>query len=161
MVQVLLDAGASRAAVDLAKMTPLHHACLANAESCVSRLIQGNEVCIDAKDISGCTPLIYCLNNKNSGLEKVRETHTTCTHRHTYIHHSPTHTAVSVSWCLSYRRFGRRLLYVLLSHTPKDLTSSINNSTLPLSLSLSRLCLCYYVLSLCYQSRVCILHTYA
>lgn len=72
MVKYLLEAGANKSAVDLAKMTPLHHACLANADGCVRQLLEGSKVCVDAKDISGCTPLIYCLNNKNNSLEKVR-----------------------------------------------------------------------------------------
>ena len=28
---------------------------------------------VNARDISGCTPLLYCLNNKNRVLEKVSE----------------------------------------------------------------------------------------
>ena len=72
MVKFLLEAGANKTAVDLAKMTPLHHACMANAEGCVRKLLEGNNIPVDAKDISGCTPLIYCLNNKNRILEKVR-----------------------------------------------------------------------------------------
>ncbi len=71
MVKFLLEVGANKAAVDLAKMTPLHHACMANADSCVRVLLDGNNVSVHAKDISGCTPLIYCLNNKNASLEKV------------------------------------------------------------------------------------------
>ncbi len=71
MVTFLLENGANKTAVDLAKMTPLHHACMASADSCVRVLLEGNNVAVDAKDISGCTPLIYCLNNKNESLEKV------------------------------------------------------------------------------------------
>ncbi len=71
MVRFLLEKGANKTAVDQAKMTPLHHACMTNADSCARVLLEGNNVAVDAKDISGCTPLIYCLNNKNKILEKV------------------------------------------------------------------------------------------
>ena len=64
-------------AIDLAKMTPLHHACMHANETCVRLLLgrykgkEGVQEWIDARDISGCTPLLYCLNNKNRVLEKV------------------------------------------------------------------------------------------
>ena len=82
VVKLLLEAGAQKSCLDLARMTALHHACSQP---------QGNEVCVklllgeekpgkgeesqnwvNARDISGCTPLLYCLNNKNRVLEKVR-----------------------------------------------------------------------------------------
>ncbi len=31
----------------------------------------GAQDCVNARDISGCTPLLYCLNSKNRVLEKV------------------------------------------------------------------------------------------
>ena len=72
LVKTFLEAGASPSAVDLAGMTPLHHACLSNADKCARLLLEaGNSACVDAKDISGCTPLLYCLNNKNRSMEKV------------------------------------------------------------------------------------------
>lgn len=52
-------------------MTALHHACMANATSCVQELLQDPTTVVDSQDISGCTPLLYCLKNKNKDLEKV------------------------------------------------------------------------------------------
>lgn len=87
VMKILLEAGAHKSALDQTKMTPLHHACVnvsrAN-ETCVRLLLgekpsasAGNEVeerqnWVNARDISGCTPLLYCLNNKNRVLEKVQ-----------------------------------------------------------------------------------------
>lgn len=84
MVRLLLEAGAQKSNLDQAKMTPLHHACMhasRASETCV-RLLLGEKVSteeeeeegqnwVNARDISGCTPLLYCLNNKNRVLEKV------------------------------------------------------------------------------------------
>lgn len=76
-MKILLEAGAHKSVLDLAKMTPLHHACVhaSNAsEACVQLLLgeEGEEQeWVNARDISGCTPLLYCLNNKNRTLEKV------------------------------------------------------------------------------------------
>lgn len=90
VMKVLLEAGAQKSALDQTKMTPLHHACIhasrAN-EACVRLLLGekpsaavGNEVeerhdWLNARDISGCTPLLYCLNNKNRVLEKLLVSH--------------------------------------------------------------------------------------
>lgn len=72
LVKTFLEAGASPSTADLAGMTPLHHACMANDDASARLLLAAcNSVCVDAKDISGCTPLLYCLNNKNRSLEKV------------------------------------------------------------------------------------------
>lgn len=80
VMRILLAAGAQKSAVDLAKMTPLHHACMHASESCVQLLVGEKllekgvaEEWVNARDISGCTPLLYCLNNKNRVLEKVRK----------------------------------------------------------------------------------------
>lgn len=84
MVKLLLEAGAHKSCLDLARMTSLHHACSQahGNEACV-RLLLGEEKprkgeepqdWVNARDISGCTPLLYCLNNKNRVLEKVRIT---------------------------------------------------------------------------------------
>lgn len=83
MVKLLLEAGAQKWVLDQAKMTPLHHACMhatKASEGCVRLLLgekastelERQEVGVNARDISGCTPLLYCLNNKNRVLEKVR-----------------------------------------------------------------------------------------
>ena len=80
-MKVLLDAGAHKSSQDLTKMTPLHHACMqpSGNEAC-ARLLLGDKKSsesegvrqeINARDISGCTPLLYCLNNKNRDLERV------------------------------------------------------------------------------------------
>lgn len=90
VMKILLEAGAHKSALDQTKMTPLHHACVnvsrAN-ETCVRLLLgekpsasAGNEVeerqnWVNARDISGCTPLLYCLNNKNRVLEKLLVSH--------------------------------------------------------------------------------------
>ena len=84
VVKLLLKAGAHKWVLDQAKMTPLHHACMHTtkaSEGCV-RLLLGEKAStkleevgqdlVNARDISGCTPLLYCLNNKNRVLEKVR-----------------------------------------------------------------------------------------
>ena len=72
VVEVLLEAGAKSCAVDTARMTPLHYACMGGSEECAKILLESNcSVCVDAKDISGCTPLLYCLNNKSRSMEKV------------------------------------------------------------------------------------------
>lgn len=82
MVKILLEAGAQKSILDLAKMTPLHHACIhasKASETCVRLLLgdtaakeaEGRDL-VNTRDISGCTPLLYCLNNKNRVLEKVR-----------------------------------------------------------------------------------------
>ena len=81
-MKLLLEAGARKSTQDLAKMTPLHHACMlaSGNEACVRLLLSekksaGKEegMCdlINTRDISGCTPLLYCLNNKNRELERV------------------------------------------------------------------------------------------
>lgn len=59
------------AAVDVAKATALHHACMASAEGCVKVLLEAPDIAVDVKDASGCTPLLYCLNNRCKSLEKV------------------------------------------------------------------------------------------
>lgn len=85
-MKILLEAGAHKSALDLAKMTPLHHACSytlpSTNEACARLLLEetatsgkeggtGVQDGVNARDISGCTPLLYCLNNKNRVLEKV------------------------------------------------------------------------------------------
>lgn len=80
VMTTLLEAGAQKSMLDLAKMTPLHHACMcASASEDGVRLLLGEKGSADkgqdwvnARDISGCTPLLYCLNNKNRVLEKVK-----------------------------------------------------------------------------------------
>ena len=73
-MELLLEAGAKVCAVDTAKMTPLHYACMGGSEECAKFLLESDcNVCVDAKDISGCTPLLYCLNHKSRSMEKVRE----------------------------------------------------------------------------------------
>lgn len=70
-------------------MTPLHYACMGGSEPCAKLLLETNStsgVSVDAKDISGCTPLVYCLNHKSRSMEKVcvcvcvRGTVFLCTH---------------------------------------------------------------------------------
>lgn len=80
-MKLLLEAGAHKSTQDLAKMTPLHHACMlaSGNEACVRLLLsekkspeeEGMRDLINTRDISGCTPLLYCLNNKNRELERV------------------------------------------------------------------------------------------
>ena len=72
VMEILLEAGAKPCAVDTTKMTPLHYACTGGSEECAKLLLESNcDVCVDAKDISGCTPLLYCLNRKSRSMEKV------------------------------------------------------------------------------------------
>ena len=53
-------------------MTPLHYACMGGSERCAKLLLESDcNVGVNAKDISGCTPLLYCLNNKSRSMEKV------------------------------------------------------------------------------------------
>ena len=76
VVTMLLEAGAKPCAVDVAKMTALHHSCLASSEECVRVLLaSGSEAAVDAADMSGCTPLLYCLNNKNASVERLLVSH--------------------------------------------------------------------------------------
>jgi len=70
-VRVLLERGAKPSTVDLARMTALHHACMADAEECARLILEVSKMDVDSKDLSGCTPLLYCLNNKNKRLEKL------------------------------------------------------------------------------------------
>ena len=73
VVELLLEAGANCCAVDTARMTPLHYACMGGSEPCAKLLLESStSVSVDAKDISGCTPLVYCLNHKSRSMEKVR-----------------------------------------------------------------------------------------
>ena len=37
----------------------------------LSPSLQVSGVAVDSKDVGGCTPLLYCVNNKNKSLEKV------------------------------------------------------------------------------------------
>lgn len=81
VVKILLDAGAQKFSLDVTKMTALHHACMHSSEACVRLLLgetltqeEGQEW-VNARDISGCTPLLYCLNNKNRVLEKLLVSH--------------------------------------------------------------------------------------
>ena len=72
VVELLLEAGANCCSVDTARMTPLHYACMGGSEPCAKLLLESNcSVSVDAKDISGCTPLLYCLNHKSRSMEKV------------------------------------------------------------------------------------------
>ena len=74
VVELLLEAGANCCTVDTARMTPLHYACMGGSEPCAKLLLETNStsgVSVDAKDISGCTPLVYCLNHKSRSMEMV------------------------------------------------------------------------------------------
>ena len=71
-----MEAGANCSTVDTARMTPLHYACMGGSEQCAKLLLESNtNVSVDAKDISGCTPLLYCLSNKSRSMEKVYYRH--------------------------------------------------------------------------------------
>ena len=73
VVELLLEAGANCCTVDTARMTPLHYACMGGSEPCAKLLLESSSsVSVDAKDISGCTPLVYCLSHKSRSMEKVR-----------------------------------------------------------------------------------------
>ena len=57
--------------MDLAHMTALHHACIANAGGCVELLLAQPAIVLDTMDLNHCTALLYCLKNNNRDLEKV------------------------------------------------------------------------------------------
>ena len=82
VTELLLEAGAKCCSVDTAKMTPLHYACMGGSEECAKLLLEWDtSVSVDAKDISGCTPLLYCLNNKSRSMEKVGGSRSVCVWR--------------------------------------------------------------------------------
>ena len=69
-------------------MTPLHYACMGGSEPCAKLLLETNStsgVSVDAKDISGCTPLVYCLNHKSRSMEMVCVCAGYCIFVHTLI----------------------------------------------------------------------------
>ena len=59
--------------------------CMDNLAVIPQPFMQLSKMDVDSKDLSGCTPLLYCLNNKNKSLEKVPDTHT-CVYTGTHTH---------------------------------------------------------------------------
>lgn len=110
VARTLLNSGAHVCAIDLAKMTPLHHACMQGSEDCAHLLLEqeNSRDWVDSKDISGCTPLLYCLNAKNKPIEKASRVSALC----------------DVASCFSlFRTSGERnkLLQIMLLWLPSNL----------------------------------------